>query len=122
MDMNRNNRNNNDSLPTAFISFHFSGTGKLGSTLIVILALLAVLGFATNRYFGIEELMRDYKHVENITQVSENIRFIEEIYPEKVSYFVDDLRKNCFAADTERAVTFSNPLTNTKRIYNKFIY
>lgn len=120
----RNNRNSNGiniSLPKALISFEFSGTGKLGSTLILILALFTVLGFSTDRYWGLENYLRDYKHIENVTQISEHVRFVEEIYPERISYFIDDLNKNCSAADTVRTNTFSIPLTNSKLV-SKFVY
>lgn len=124
----RNNCNSNDNgnginiiVPKALISIEFSGTGKIGNTLILILALFTVLGFSADRYWGLENYLRDYKHVENVTQISEGVRFVEEIYPERISYFIDDLNKNCSAADTVRTNTFSNPLTNSKRV-SKFVY
>lgn len=117
---NRNNRSNNGikfNVPTALISFEFSGSTKLTKALVFVLALLAVWGFSTNRYFGIEDFLRDYKHVENVTQITEHVRFVEEVYPTRMSYFVDDLNLNCSAADTESTVTFKNPLTKTKLIF-----
>lgn len=120
---NRHNRNNNGirfNVPTALISIEFSGASKTAKALVFIFAFLAVWGVSTNRYFGIEGFFSKYTHVENVTYVTEHLRFIEEIYPEKISYFVDDLHKNCFAADTESTVTFSNPLTKTKHVFKSF--